>query len=329
MNDLATRLQGRDDLDRVMSFGGLALAAATAVAYTRMEEGWAAFPASAPGRPPLRCALRAGAGAGPGGHAPAPRPSPPRARYPVAGRRCVLAAGHFLLLLSLLSLAIVLGVDEPGSATFTWTLTATAASALFFAEQLDSPGLGCWACSRRRRPARPAELDRRRCRRQPPSATCSCSRPSVSCCWRGCCDRGDRALARRRYCGSDGADRSRDPGRLRRLRPQPVRARLHLGRRGPPGDEDGWELILVPPASAPSPTAAGSATAAPSIRASSGWDLHRDLRPTATSGAGRCCCSSQRLASFGWALYGDGTRTRRPGTPRPREPIPPPAPPAP
>ncbi len=145
MSDLATRLQGRDDLDRVMSFGGLALAAATAVAYTRMEEGWAAFPLLLLAALPCAALLALALAPGLGDRAPA-APAPAAPAGPAAGatgrwQAVLLAAGHFLLLLSLLSLVRVLGVDEPGDATFTWTLAVTAASALYFAEQLDSPGL--------------------------------------------------------------------------------------------------------------------------------------------------------------------------------------------
>src|SRR5688500_20315604 len=112
MSDLATRLQGRDDLDRVMSFGGLALAAATAVAYTRMEEGWAAFPLLLLAAIPCAALFALALAPGLGQRAPAAPASPaapaaPAASAASAGRwqAGLVAAGPRRLLRSLPSLA--------------------------------------------------------------------------------------------------------------------------------------------------------------------------------------------------------------------------------
>jgi hypothetical protein len=66
-----------------------------------------------------------------------PRAGEPSTRWQVA----LLAIAHFLLLITLISIVPVLGDDNPGSATATWTLAVTTISAFFFAERLDSPGL--------------------------------------------------------------------------------------------------------------------------------------------------------------------------------------------
>jgi hypothetical protein len=323
MSDLATRLRGRDDLDRVMSFGGLALAAATAVAYTRMEESWAAFPllllAALPCAALFALALAPGLG----------EPAAAVAAEGAANRwqAALLAAGHFLLLLSLLSLVMVLGVDEPGDATFTWTLAVTAVSALYFAELLDSPGLRLL----------------------------------------GLLFAGASLLALLSWVDDDaGATAFRNVLLLeavgfallaRMLRPQRLEhshvavavaataliAGATLGAfsdfqfdlfagfssavEGPPGDKDGWELVLV--------------VASLGALAYSGWQRYRGtvypglvglvifigISADGSLWGWPLILLAAAVACFGWALYGSGDTTRPGGAP-PREPVPPPAPPA-
>lgn len=326
MSDLATRLQGRDDLDRVMSFGGLALAAATAVAYTRMEEGWAAFPLLLLAA--LPCAALFALALAPGlGEPAAVAAGVPAEGAPGRWQAVLLAAGHFLLLLSLLSLVRVLGVDEPGDATFTWTLTVTAASALYFAERLDSPGLRLL----------------------------------------GLLLAGAALLALLSWVDNDaGATAFRNVLLLeavgfallaRMLRPErpehshvavavaatALIAAATLGAfadfdfdlfapgfssavEGPPGDRDGWELVLV--------------AASLGALAYSGWQRYRGtvypglvglvifigISADGSLWGWPLILLAAAAACFGWALYGNGD-TARPGTAPPREPVPPPAPP--
>ena len=323
MSDLATRLQGRDDLDRAMSFGGLALAAATAVAYTRMEESWAAVPLLLLAALPCAALFVLALAPGLEEHVAAAPAQGAIGRWQAA----LLAAGHFLLLLSLLSLVRVLGVDEPGDASFTWTLTVTAVSALFFAERLDSPGLRLL----------------------------------------GLLFGGAALLALLSWVDDDaGATAFRNVLLLeavgfallaRMLRPQRIEhshvavavaataliAAATLGAfsdfqfelfapgfssavEGPPGDKDGWELVLIA-------ASLGALTY-------SGWQRYRGtvypgliglviflgISADGSLWGWPLILLAAAAACFGWALYGNGDTTR-PGAAPPREPVPPPAPP--
>lgn len=324
MSDLATRLQGRDDLNRAMSFGGLALAAATAVAYTRMEDGWAAFPLLLLAALPCAALFALALAPGLGGHAAAAPAEGATGRW----QAVLLAAGHFLLLLSLLSLVRVLGVDEPGDATFTWTLAVTAVSALYFAERLDSPGLRLL----------------------------------------GLLFGGASLLALLSWVDDDaGATAFRNVLLLeavgfallaRMLRPQRLEhshvavavaaaaliAAATLGAfsdfqvdlfapgfssavEGPPGDKDGWELVLV--------------AASLGALAYSGWQRYRGtvypglvgltifigISADGSLWGWPLILLAVAIGCIGWALYGSGETTRPGAAPR-REPVPPPAPPA-
>ena len=133
MNDLALRLRDRAGLDPLLTFGGVALAAAALAAYLRMQDGWAAFPLFL--LVAIPCALLFYLALLPGNGVP--RPGEPAARWQAA----LLAVAHLLLFVSLISLVRVLGDDNPGSGAATWTLAVTGISALFFSERLDSPGL--------------------------------------------------------------------------------------------------------------------------------------------------------------------------------------------
>jgi hypothetical protein len=133
MNEVAVRLRAREGLDPLLSFGGVALTVAAVVAYERMQDSWAAFPlfllVAVPCALLFYLALLPSSGV--------PREGQPSARWQSA----LLAVGHLLLFGALVSLVRVLGEDNPGSATATWTLAVTGLSALFFSERLDSPGL--------------------------------------------------------------------------------------------------------------------------------------------------------------------------------------------
>jgi hypothetical protein len=134
VNDLAARLRDRQGIDPVLTFGGVSLAIAAIVAYARMgDAGWAAFPllllVGIPCAALFYLAL-------------APTDGLPAAAEPVPRWQVALiAVAHALLLVTLISVARVLGVDNPGPGTATWTLAVTGISALFFSERLGSPGL--------------------------------------------------------------------------------------------------------------------------------------------------------------------------------------------
>jgi hypothetical protein len=133
MNDLALRLREREGLDPLLSFGAVALAVGAVVTYVRMADSWAAFPLFLVFVAP--CALLFWLALLPGGGVPADGERTQR------WQSALLVAAHLLLFGVLVNLVRVLGEDDPGSATATWTLAVTAASALFFSERLDSPGL--------------------------------------------------------------------------------------------------------------------------------------------------------------------------------------------
>ena len=133
MNDVALRLRDREGLDPLLTFGGVALTVAAIVAYARVQDSWAAFPLFL--LVAIPCAMLFFL-------ALAPADGVPRSGEPVARwQAALLALAHVLLLVALISLVRVLGNDDPGSGTATWTLAVTGVSALFFSERLDSPGL--------------------------------------------------------------------------------------------------------------------------------------------------------------------------------------------
>jgi hypothetical protein len=290
-----------------------------------MEESWAAVPLLLLAA--LPCAALFVLALAPGLGEPTPVSTAPA--EPAAGRwqAVLLAAGHFLLLLSLLSLVVVLGVDEPGDATFTWTLAVTAVLALYFAERLDSPGLRLL----------------------------------------GLLFGGASLLALLSWVDDDaGATAFRNVLLLeavgfallaRMLRPQRIEhshvavavaataliAAATLGAfsdfqfdlfapglssavEGPPGDKDGWELVLV--------------VASLGALAYSGWQRYRGtvypgliglvifigISADGSLWGWPLILLAAAAACFGWALYGNADTTR-PGAAPPREPVPPPAPP--
>jgi hypothetical protein len=125
MDDSAALREPRGT-DAAMAFGAVALGAATAVAYQRMADGWAAFPLFLLVLVPCVALF-----------AIALSPGPTGGRWQSA----TLAVAHLLLIGALANLVRVLGDDDPGSATITWTFAAAGISALFFSERLDSAGL--------------------------------------------------------------------------------------------------------------------------------------------------------------------------------------------
>jgi hypothetical protein len=120
-----------------MTTSAVTLGLAVGVAYERMAEDWTAFPlfllAAVPSVALFVLALLPNGG------------SQFQARDDAVSagrwRSAALVVAHLLLFLSLVSLVRVLGDDNPGSATATWTLAVTAAGALIFSERFDSPGL--------------------------------------------------------------------------------------------------------------------------------------------------------------------------------------------
>ena len=136
MDELAARLRAQRGPDASIAFGALALGAATAVAFARVEEDWAAFPLLL--LVAIPCAALFGMALLP------ERGVAVEERAGLRGlswRPAALIVALVLLAVSLIQLVDVLGVDEPGSGTFTWVFLLTGLLGLLLAARHDSPGL--------------------------------------------------------------------------------------------------------------------------------------------------------------------------------------------
>jgi hypothetical protein len=136
MDELAARLRAQNGPDAAFALAAAALGTATAVAATRTEESWAAFPQFL--LLAIPCAFLFFLALLPERGATEPELASIRERR---WRPAVLVVAVLLLAGSLFLLARVLGVDEPGPGTTTWVAALTGLLALALAARHDSPGL--------------------------------------------------------------------------------------------------------------------------------------------------------------------------------------------
>ena len=136
MNDLASRLRAHPENDLTLAVAGVALGIASFLAFSRMEDSWAAFPLLLLFAVPCAILFALALAPGNAGDAIGTRSE---------GRLAPWQTVFFLVAVPLLAASIaqllaVLGQDEPGSGTATWILALAAATALWISIRFESPG---------------------------------------------------------------------------------------------------------------------------------------------------------------------------------------------
>jgi len=136
VNDVASRLRAHPENDLTLAIAGVALGIASSLAFSRMEDSWAAFPLLLLFAIP--CAVLFALALAPGNAGDAIDTRSDRGLAPWQTVFFLVAVP--LLAASIAQLMAVLGQDEPGSGTATWILALAAGTALWISIRFESPG---------------------------------------------------------------------------------------------------------------------------------------------------------------------------------------------